>query len=832
MTKNILIRNILALFMLIYTVSAQSFGLEHNLVTKTIGIADGAELIRLQIDYSKGCKISQVIVNGRNTISRSGVFTSIKTATKRYTSLDSKTQAKVLVQGNTVEISNIVYGDDEMRVAETWIFTLNDKQIFWNIKREYKKDGMLDNMAFPVWNFSSLSTWKGGILNTGGMVWCKYLKDINDTYGVHTDGVTFWEPESGDGFRVEASSGTGGHLAGAFSHGPDSTFVFTQYLASSEPGQRYNLNRFINGKADVFAPYEVEKGIAEITLILGYVNYAVTYDRGNLVGIDAIAVRELLNTTGRYGVIDKNIIGANGWVTNWKCLHEPFFAQIGMAVNDKNYTANLSSTLDQERDQAVEEDGRVLARWHNVPEAKNSNYNFKTGYYDCPWGYTIDAQPSQVINTAEQFHQNGDVKWLKSHKQNCEKILNWLIKRDSNDNGIFEMLNNNSEEGTCSDWIDVVWASFENAFVNAQMYEALNLWAACERILGDKEKANYYSKVAERLKDAFNKPLEEGGFWQEEKKQYIYWRDKDGSLHGDNLVTPVNFAAIAFGICDDPGRIKTILEQIEEKNKAENLFHWPLCFESFNREEVHTPVNWPFPNYENGDIFPTWGYLGIRSYVKYDREIALKYIKNILRQYNKDGLSSQRFDRETQKGIGHDILAGSATTITALYRDIYGIRPMWNRMGLEPNMLQELNGTEFTYTLRKTVYYIKLNTNGYQISTKDFTLKNNQSFGVNMKDNTLIFYPENQELEGLMVTRGDSFPIKIKIEEWKNKRNWILDAKGDYKFALAGLIPEANYDLMVNGDKKQSFTANAEGMVSFTYHCEMPVSFSLIAAQR
>ncbi len=169
----------------------------------------------------------------RNTISPSGVFTSIKTETEQYSSLESTEQAKVLVKGNRVEISNIVFGDEEMSVTETWIFTLNDKQILWNIKRKYNQGGRLDNMAMPAWNFSSLSTWKGGILNTGGMVWCKYLKNIDDTYGVHTNGVTFWEPESGDGFRVEASSETGESIASAFSHGEQGEFTFTQYLTPS-----------------------------------------------------------------------------------------------------------------------------------------------------------------------------------------------------------------------------------------------------------------------------------------------------------------------------------------------------------------------------------------------------------------------------------------------------------------------------------------------------------------------------------------------------------------------------------------------------------------------
>jgi hypothetical protein len=818
----------LVFFVLLIANSAYSALLKQNIAAKTVMIADKSNNLQLLVDYNRGCKISAVNIKGKNTITDHGVYTSIKTETKVFTSTESTAQTKVTVEGDRLEVSNIVFGDDKMSVSETWIFTTDGKQISWEIKRLYLENGELDNMAMPVWNFSSLSTWKGGILNTGGMVWCKYLKNTGDTYGVHTNGVTFWEPESGDGFRIEADSETGESIASTFSHGENGTFVFTQYLTPLELGQRYDLSRFVHGKPDVFTPFEVEKGSAEISLKLSYVDYAKEYDRGKLVGIDAIAVRELLNTTGRYGVIDKNIIGANGWVTNWKCLHEPFFAQIGLAVNDRNYTANFSSTLDQERDLAIEDDGRVLARWHDRPEAEKSNYNFKTGYYDCPWGYTIDAQPSQVINTAEQFHQNGDVEWLKSHKQSCEKVLNWLIKRDSNNNGIFEMLNNNTVENRCSDWIDVVWASFENAFVNAQMYEALNLWAECEIVLGDKEKANYYSSVAERLKDAFNKPVEEGGFWSEEKKLYIYWRDRDGSLHGDNLVTPVNFAAIAFGICDNPQRMKAVLDQIEEKNTAENLFHWPLCFESFKLEEVHSSVNWPFPNYENGDIFPTWGYLGVRSYVKYDKDIALKYIKNILRQYNKDGLSSQRFARKTQEGIGYDILAGSATTITALYRDIYGIRPKWNRMGLEPNMLSELNGTEFKYTLRDTVYNIRLTENSYQIATKGFSVISNDSFGVNMSGNTLHFYPGNLNLDALSITSTSLLPITIEVSKWNETMHcWTVNSKGNYQFSLAGLKPNSTYNLLVNGNRKQSFQANADGIVSFEYKCKIPTSFSL-----
>jgi hypothetical protein len=817
-----------AILLLLITLLSPAQVINHDRDSKTVTIADTTGNLQIEVDYSKGCRLSRLNIKGKNKLSPSGVFTSVKIYENTFTSFESADEVKVVKRKNRITIRNITYGNDEMNVSEIWEFTVAGSTIDWKIKREYKKSGQLDDMAMPAWHFGDLTTWKAGILNTGGVVWCKYFENRNDTYGVHTNGVTFWESQSGGGLRIEAASQTGGKLACSFSHTENEEFRFTQYLTPLELEQRYNLSRFVSKKPDVFAPFKVDMGVVSVTLHISYVDYNSEYDRGILPGIDVVAVRELLNTTGRYGVVDKNITGGNGWLTNWKCLHEPFFAQIGMAVNDPDYLRNLASTLDQERDQAIEKDGRVLARWHDVPEAEKSNYNFKTGYYDCPWGYTIDAQPGQVINTVELFHQTGDLDWIRSHKQSCEKVLNWLIKRDTNNNGIFEMLNDSTGENKCSDWIDVVWASFENAFVNAQMYEALNLWAGCETILGDSGKAIYYTRIAERLKVAFNKPVQYGGFWSPEKQQYIYWRDKDGSLHGDNLVTPVNFAAIAFGLCDDPERIREILDQIEEKTAAENLFHWPLCFESFREMEVHKPANWPFPNYENGDIFPTWGYLGVRSYVKYNKSIALKYIKNLLIQYNKDGLSSQRFSRTTQKGIGSDILAGSSTTITALYRDIYGIRPKWNRLGVEPNMMSELNGTEFNYKLRDKVYKVILNENNYHLATEGFSIECNRGFGVNMDGNTLSFFPGNREKAELIINRTGMIPVDLVIDRWdENLRIWEINSKGSCNVTVSGLKPGKPYRLEIDGTTIQSYSSDTSGTVTFEYTCLSPGHLSL-----
>ena len=795
--------------------------IQHDPTAKSIRITTVDARLALHIDYSQGCKVTALEVNAKNTLAPTGIFTAIQTSDAHWTSWGQAQQIKVSSRAGEITLEGIALGN----IAESWRFKVKEDKVLWTISRTYPETLLLEDMAMPTWQFADLTTWKGGILDNGGMVWCKYLSAPNDTYGVHTGGVTFWNEDEEDGLRIAARTGDKRYIAAKYSQDEQGAFTCTHLVTDTELGQRHNLSRFVHKKADVFAPFEVKPGTVQVTYELAYINYLEAYGRGTLPGIDAAAVREMLNTTGRYGVVDNRIVGANGWITNWKCMHEPFFAQIGLAVNDSNYTDNLSATLDQERDLAMLADGRVLSRWHDVPgDEIPGTYNHETGYYEAMWGYTVDSQTGYVINTAEQFQQTADVAWLRSHKASCERALDWLIRRDTDGNGIFEMVNNNVSEQKASDWIDIVWASFENAFVNAQLYEALNQWAECEQVLGDLEKAGYYKATAERLKAAFNKTTDEGGFWSPEKKQYVYWRDDDGTVRGDNLVTPVNFAAIAFGICDDKQRIATILENIERRTSEENLFHWPLCFDSFKREEVHDN-NWPFPRYENGDIFPTWGYLGIRSYVQYDQELALKYIRNILAQYRKDGLSSQRYSRVDQQGLGTDILAGIATTVTALYSDIYGIRPKWNRMGLEPNMVPELNGTQFTYTLRDTVYELSLNVNDYQLRTGDFAIRSNRAFGVGRSGTDVIYYPGNEETMQLVHHADEGDFIDIQVTQWEaGHYQWSVMGGRQQRFTVHGLAPGAWYQVAVNGQLRDvqvasdgSLTAEADGTGPATF---------------
>ena len=74
---------------------------------------------------------------------------------------------------------------------------------------------------------------------------------------------------------------------------------------------------------------------------------------------------------------------------------------------------------------------------------------------------------------------------------------------------------------------------------------------------------------------------------------------------------------------------------------------------SFNKTiEEGLDYQFPFPHYENGDLFLSWGGVGVESYAKVNPDLALKYVENVLKQYDKDGLAFQRYARINQEGAG------------------------------------------------------------------------------------------------------------------------------------------------------------------------------------
>jgi hypothetical protein len=759
---------------------AQDVKIMNNVRDKVVIFGNGKIMITL--DYNEKCNISDLKVNGQSVISGStGIFSEIRTLKKTYSTLKLISTPSIQVNGNSVTLNNIKYGDTEEIVEERWNFIITKNDIKFNIGRNFPESLNIEEVAFPSFNFNSINTWTGAFLGYGGLAWFYLFNEKLCTYGVHSDHSVFWNSTTGDGLAV-AVSAQGKQIAMKYSRSNSDHLVYNISVSDSELTPRYEAekrSRFIRGKTDVWDSFSTSAGKYNQTITLSYLNYNESYNRGNLVGINGKEVTSLLNTIARIGVIDEKHFGGNSWHTPYGpiCLHEQYIAQFAIGINDESYEQGYKRCLDFYRDNAIQPDGRVISRWAYLNSDAMPGTVTKSGFYEAQWGYLMDSNPDFVANVSQLYNISGDLDWVSTHKFACEKALDYMLKRDSNGNHLVEMMTSSQTEKKGSDWIDIIWASYENAFVNAKLYYALILWSDVEKQLADQKKSDYYSNYAAELKKSFNKPIEQGGFWNSQNKWYVHWLDKDKSAHGDNLVVPVNLMAIVYGICEDTINRNAILNKIEEQTHKENLFFWPICLYPYSVGEGND-WQFPFPNYENGDIFLSWGSVGVEAYANYKPEIALKYVENVLNRYEKDGLAFQRYGRVNQDGLGDDILSGNSLAIVGLYKAIYGVNPLYNRLYLNPHLPGKLSGTELIYNFRHDKLKIGLNSNNYSISNNQFKVTSKTDFGFYSQKDEVLYFKSNVDSYSLKVQSADN--VSIEIIKWEPEEyTWIQSSKNE-----------------------------------------------------
>jgi hypothetical protein len=802
---------------------AQSVKISNDATKKKVVF--GNEKMSVTLDYDKKANVSSLLINGQQVIEGdAGIYSAIKTSNASYSTLQLLSQPSVSTTSNTIKISGITYGDKALTVNETWTFTISNANIKLSMERNLSKAIVAEQVALPVFMFANMETWEGAYQDYGGLAWFYLFNKKLDTYGVHSSSSQFWNSKTGNGLSVSVAA-PGKQVAMDYSRTAEDKLSYTIAVAQTELEPRFDSGthrrRFIRDRADVWAPVKMSAGKTSQSVTLAYFDFKEQYGRGKLVGVNEDQVNAVLNTIARIGVIDKEHFGGNSWHTPYGpiCLHEQYIAQMGLAINDKNYLKGYQQCLDFYRDNAIKPDGRVWPRWaYSNEDAMPKGFTNK-GFYEAQWGYLLDSNPDFVTNVAELFDQTGDAAWVKTQQQSCEKALDWIIKRDSNHNGLVEMITDSHTQKRGSDWIDIIWASYENAFVNAKLYHALVLWAAIEKQLGNTGKQKYYEQFAAKLKTSFNKPTTEGGFWDEQKKCYVHWLNKDGSAHGNNMVTPVNFMAIAYGICDDAGRTKTILDDIETQMQKENLFFWPLCLYTYAAGEGND-WQFPFPNYENGDIFLSWGSVAVKAYAAYKPELALKYVKNVLAQYAKDGLAFQRYARAKQDGQGDDILSGNSLSVVGLYQGIYGINPLYNRFYLDPHITKELAGTQVKYNYRNQQLMVDLAMDQYAVSNSQFKLLDKNDFGFYGSKNELLYFHGNSETASLKISTAANLFVEIK--EWdENQMVWIQSSKDIISHKLIyqanGLTANSTYNFSINNSIIKRIKSNSKGELVISY---------------
>ena len=249
---------------------------------------------------------------------------------------------------------------------------------------------------------------------------------------------------------------------------------------------------------------------------------------------------------------------------------------------------------------------------------------------------------------------------------------------------------------------------------------------------------------------------------------------------------------------------------------------------------------WPFPSYENGDIFLAWGELGIRAYVQHRPEVAVRIVKNVIDKYRHDGLAFQRYLRKSQTGEGGDILSNMASPIVGLYRDIYGIQPKWNRLYLDPHLTPELSGTQLKYWLRNQTYLIDLKTDDYGVTVDEFTVRDKKPFAVDVRQHTLDYFSGTRKTPSMTITCSNHEPLDVRIETWPAEqtgaRKWTESSRPagtNVRHIVADLPPRTKWQFSCNGKFVETLLSDDEGKIAFTQNgSTTPVVLELTPTSR
>lgn len=279
--------------------------------------------------------------------------------------------------------------------------------------------------------------------------------------------------------------------------------------------------------------------------------------------------------------------------------------------------------------------------------------------------------------------------------------------------------------------------------------------------------------------------------------------------------------AIAYGICDNDARAKTILDDIEAQMQKEKLFFWPLTMFSYAEGEGRE-TQYPFPSYENGDLFLSWGSVAVKAYADYKPELALKYVTNVMNRHTQDGLAFQRYGREKQDGLGDDILSGNSLSVVGLYQAIYGINPLYNRFYLNPHITNQLAGTELKYNYQGQKLTIGLDMNSYAVSNDRFKVTAVKDFGFYGAGNQLSFFDGSKATASLIVKTAANTTLALDIKNWgAEKMAWTQSSTGKgvkkLAYTISQLHPASYYTITINGKAKPSVMSNAAGSLVFDH---------------
>jgi len=170
-----------------------------------------------------------------------------------------------------------------------------------------------------------------------------------------------------------------------------------------------------------------------------------------------------------------------------------------------------------------------------------------------------------------------------------------------------------------------------------------------------------------------------------------------------------------------------------------------------------------------------------------------------------------------QTGAGDDILSNNIMAVVGLYRNLYGIRPQYNRLYLEPHLTPELNGTRLNYHLRGKDYSIVLSEDKFTISVENYSFSENNPFAVNLSGSGLEYFNGAADNPSLKLYAEGKCSVNV-LEWGPVNKIWQETSEGSgvkVNHELFNMEPGRKYKIDFNGESVRILKADPQGIICF-----------------
>ena len=300
---------------------------------------------------------------------------------------------------------------------------------------------------------------------------------------------------------------------------------------------------------------------------------------------------------------------------------------------------------------------------------------------------------------------------------------------------IYDPRNDGTVHGVSSNyWDSWNFCGYNSAYENVLFYKAICAMSDIENYIGNKDNANYYKTLSEKIKVKFNEV-----FWDSEKGRYI----SSINVNGDKLdfgVTVINFMAVSAGLATKEQAV-SVYDWVDGKriidgdtSTGADIYNFKVsarsntvAIESVEEDGLHY---WWYNGHPFNDVLPGhWGEYGLQMqnggtifYTSYydvsgrtiiSGDNAMKRFNAIMDEFHIDSL---RRDPRTSFGVYQVSINGefpeSGLVPLAFVTDIVGITPEISGLKIQSSLPSDMTFAgvnEYRYGNR--VYKIEVNKN-------------------------------------------------------------------------------------------------------------------------